>query len=283
MSENHKLETSLALDLMGHYPKDAAKLLEEHRVEDIVSITADVEKNLAVKVLQLMNRSLAASCLLQWPQEHREELLSAFPPEALSRILLSLGKAERRVLLSGCQEHTKSVLQRLLRYPDGSAGALMDSTILVLNGDTGIAAARKQVKTSTITASKYLFITDRDGRLTGVCSVLELFRESSSSLVNDIARKPVMKIPAHSDSEAIVSHPGWQYYHVLPVVDYEDNILGILKYRKLYEFGLKEKPQSNEDSIGFALSEMYISLMLSLVKLLFSPSYFIKSSVDTKK
>ncbi|HSC26687.1 MAG TPA: hypothetical protein VLD67_05405, partial [Vicinamibacterales bacterium] len=73
----------------------------------------------------------------------------------------------------------------------------------------------------------------RDRRLVGVLALSELVRARSTNAVRTLMHEPVESLPAWTPAAAVRTHPGWQRFHSLPVVDDAGCLVGAIRYRTL--------------------------------------------------
>ena len=120
-------------------------------------------------------------------------------------------------------------MESALRYPRGSAGALLDPAVLTVAPDQTVATALGRVRRADSGVHYYLFVVDRRGMLAGVVSPRDLLAAPPDAPVGAIAQQAVATLPATADREAIVAHPSWQELHALPVVDAGGRFLGLVR------------------------------------------------------
>ena len=252
-----KTPDRLAYRLLREYPLEAARTLEKSPIEEVVTFLSGADIVEIPEVLRFMNRDVAAACLSLWPDQRIAEIIASLPPRVSCSLCRSLGETEREAVLKACGESAAGSIRRLMQFPENTAGALMDPNPPALPSDEDVSSAREymaKVKSSEI---YYLYITNRDGTLAGVCGVRDLYQAAESSPLHQVMRKPVSMIPALSGRNAITAHPGWQTYHALPVVGKNEFLLGVISYRNLREIEREKSDQDNAMPLFFAVGEMY--------------------------
>ena len=262
MPASLKPDGRLAYRLLREYPLEAARTLEKSPIEEVVSFLSSADIYEISGVLRFMNKDTAAACLSLWPTQRIAELVSALPPRVSSQLLRSLGAEARTAVFKACGEKTAGPIRRLLQYPESTAGALMNPNPICLPSDVDVSTARKHMTKAKGTEAYYLYITDRDGALIGVCSIRDLLQATPASPLHRIMQKPVSRIPALANRTAIIAHPGWQAYHSLPVVRDDETLLGVIRYRTLREIERENSAESNKEPLFLAIGEMYLSTLM---------------------
>jgi magnesium transporter len=144
-------------------------------------------------------------------------------------------------------------LRRILRYPQGTAGALMDPQVLSLPGHLPVAEALARVQRSPEHTLYYLYVVDRDQKLVGVLNLRELMLAPSSERLSSIMRADVARLSADSDLDSILAHPAWLEVHALPVIDEAGTFLGVVRYKTLRRL---EREAAGKPSPDQALSTL---------------------------
>ncbi len=199
----------------------------------------------------------AAGCLERLAPAPAVAVLTALPLNAAAGLLRRLNVDVRdRTLVHAPAEFTIT-LRRLLQYPEGTAGALMETRALSLPGDVRVSEARTRVRRALHSLLFYVYVVDREQRLIGVLNLRELMLASPKTMLSSAMRPHVLRLPARADLTAIVAHPGWRDFHVLPVVDDSGTFIGVIRYETLRRL---------EDTAAQPASEA-ISTMLRLGEL----------------
>jgi len=121
-------------------------------------------------------------------------------------------------------------LNLLLRYPEGTAGALMDPRALALPQDIPVGEALARVRHAARDVLYYLYVVDRAQVLVGVLNLRELMLAPRKAEVASVMRPHVARLSARADRASILAHPGWREFHALPVVDDAGLFLGVIRY-----------------------------------------------------
>lgn len=227
------LEGRLALKILEGHALEAARTLERLPAAAVADFLAASPAAAAARVLACMQPQGAAAVLAGLATGRAARVLDELPVDAGGLRLRHLEAARREAILEALPARRARAYRALLRFPERSAGALMDPDVLALSQDLSVAEALERVREPASHAHYNLYVVDRGQRLVGVVNLRELLVAGRSDSLAGIMRSPVHRIAAHADRRAILAHPGWREVHALPVVDDGGTYLGAILYRTL--------------------------------------------------
>ena len=202
-----------------------------------------------------MTNSNGAECIFLLSAQRFSQLIAALPVDCGARLLRRLEAKRREHLLEQTPADTAALLRRILRYPEESAGALMDPRALALPEDITAAEALARIRRSPRHALYYLYITNREQKLVGVLNLRELMLAAPRELLSAAMRRDLTTLTALMGSTAIIDHPGWRNVHALPVVDDSGIFLGVVRYETLRQLEDSNKPsQRGVNALSTVLS-----------------------------
>jgi magnesium transporter len=223
----------LAMNFAEDHPADAARVLEGLALEDASAYLDELPPRLAAEVLQKMVSANAAECLAQLSPPRFAGIITALPLDSAAALLRRLEPERQEELLFRAPANISALLGSLLRYPEKSAGALMDPRALALPEDITATDAMARLRRAPRHALYYIYVLNREQKLVGVMNLRELMLAPPKEALSATMRREVATLPALAGRMAIVEHPGWRDVHALPVVDDEGTFLGVLRYETL--------------------------------------------------
>jgi magnesium transporter len=226
------LEQRLARAFLVEHPSDAAQALERLPVDRRVSVlrTSPAE---SAHALGQMVASTAADSLAPLTDTDAAPVLDALPLDTALLLLRRMPIDAAVRLVGALPEKKQEWLRRSLRYPEGTAGALMDPAVLALPDDISVAEARVRLKQQASELLYYLFVVDRTGRLVGVLDMSELMRARMRESLRSVMHARVEHLPAWTPATAVRLHPGWRSFHAMPVTDEQGRLVGAIRYQTL--------------------------------------------------
>ena len=249
----------LTQTFLESHPRDSAVILERLPAEDTAAFLEKTPPELAARVFRSMAPLAAAGCLERLSPECAAAVLAALPLNQAAGLLRRLDAEVRERTLAHAPADCAMSLRRLLQYPEGTAGALMEPRALALPGDIKVSEARMRVRRAPHNLLSYLYVVDREQHLIGVLTLRELMLAPPKIMLSSTMCSHVLRLPARADFASVLAHPGWRDFHVLPVVDDSDVFVGVIRHEKLrsLEDTARSNPGSQAVSTMLSLGELY--------------------------
>jgi magnesium transporter len=252
--EEHPHEAALALDRLP--AAQAAALLRAAPAPHAAAAVREMTPRHACESLSALGPAAAAAIVGELPSTEAANLLRRMPPAAGDPLVAALPVRQREPVA------------RALRYPEGTAGALMDPAIFELPEDVTVAEARDRLREAARDLLYYVYVVDREHRLVGVLDIPELMVARARDELRVVMHSRVDSLLAWEPVAAVRAHPGWRRYHAMPVVDEERRLLGAIRYqtfRRLEQDAVGAGPQPAALT-ALALGELYHLGLAGLVE-----------------
>ncbi len=228
-----EIERTLSSALVETHPEEAAAVLESLDPGEAAELLAGESPSRAAGALARVSPHAAAEIVQLLGPARAVGALQRLDPDLVASILRRLPEASREALLHALPDESARPVRRLLRFPAGSAGALMDPSVLALTQDLSAEEALGRVRRAPARVLYNLYVVDRSHVLVGVLNLRELLLARPDAPLSAVMRNDVQRVPADADRHAVAGHPGWREVHSLPVVDEAGRFLGALRYRTL--------------------------------------------------
>ena len=172
------------------------------------------------------------------------ELVKAVPREPFSRLIEEMAPDDRVDLLERLDpEHVETLLplvaqaerrdiQRLLSFPDDSAGSIMTTGYATLPAEATITEAIEQLRQQAPDRETiyYVYVIDEGRRLRGFISLRELILARPDACVEEIMQQDVISVRVDDDQEDVVQKLSRYDFIAIPVVDAQNQLVGIVTY-----------------------------------------------------
>ena len=281
-----KTEKLLAQNFIENHPAEAALILERLAPHEASAYLDELPARASGEVLERMVTSHAAECLTELAPQRFEQIIATLSLERAAALVRHLDPARQEKLLQKTPSGIASLLHRLLRYPEKSAGALMDPRILALPEEITVTEALGRVHRTPRHVLHYLYTVNRDHKLVGVMNLRELMMASPRATLSTTMRREVVALAALADHLAVIEHPGWRDFHALPVVDEHGVFLGVLRYqtlRKLEQDSQRPRQTNGALTVALTLGELCWVGFASLLSDLTTPAGKSPGSTDRGK
>jgi Mg/Co/Ni transporter MgtE len=223
-------EQLLREEFVRAHPLDAARALEQLSISDAAAVLAELPVDLAAHALHKMAPATGSEVLATMPAESSGAVLRQLPMDDAAGLLRRLGADRIGSLLPAVPADVSESLRRLLAFPEGTAGALMDPQVLTLPADLSVGDAQSRVRRLSRQVMYYLYVVERTGKLVGVLTLRELLLASSKTPLATVMQPDVERLSAGAGRNVILAHPGWRAFHALPVIDDAGRFVGVLRH-----------------------------------------------------
>ena len=216
------------------HPSEAARVLEGLAPEDTAEYLAALDAKLAAVAMQQLGVAFCAKVLQRLDDDQAAARIRSMSSQAAARLLQYLAPDRQVRLLGQLPVGTAVALRLVIGYPRGTCGACMDPAPLVLTAETTVAEAIEQARRhEEREQGDCVFVADAHRRLIGVVALGDLLRASPGEPLSTVMRKPEHAVSALASARTAAAHPGWDSFHLLPVVERENRIVGGLHRRLL--------------------------------------------------
>lgn len=239
------------------HPVDAARVMDRFAGSLSAEVLADLPADRVAPVIGAMSDHVAAECVAGMDAGVGAAVLDELDLDRTSALLRRMGEQGRDRLLDAMPADQAAHLRRVLAFPAGSAGALMDPKVLSVPDSLTAGEALERVRAAPQLAIYYLYLFDGSSRLSGVVNLRELMLADPKTPLGKMMSANVDRLSAASDWKAILVHPGWTEYHALPVVDAAGRFVGALRYETLRRLEGQARTEVASASLAASLGELY--------------------------
>ena len=211
-------------------PADIALLLEEGKQEQMPLL------------YRLLPKETAAEVFVELESDSQEMLINGFSNTELKEVLDELylddavdiveempASVVIRILDKATPEMRKSI-NEILKYPEDSAGSIMNMEFLSLKKDMTVEDAFKRIRRigGELETINILYVTDPTRHLLGVLSVRDLLLAEEDDLIEEIMDPDVVWAKTTDDKEDVAQALSKYDFLAMPVVDQENRLVGIV-------------------------------------------------------
>ncbi len=215
-------------------------LLSDLHPSGIGRVLMTLEEQEAVEVFKRLKPELASEVLLEVDERLRKALMSSISPKELievvdgmetddaADVISELPVKDARQVLDGLDRKEALEVQKLLIYPEDTAGGKMQAELVSVHEDSTVEETIEAVraKAAEIENISNVFVVDSMNRLTGVVSLDKLILALPSTHIKKIANKEPVKVRTDLDQEEVAKI--FKDYDLLsvPVVDHDGRLVG---------------------------------------------------------
>ena len=217
------------------------EVTEEEQPADLAELLEELDENNRLVVFRLLKKDVATQAFAYMSDEARDDLVNAFSDVELVSAIedMSLDDAAdlledmpagvvKRVLEKSSRQ-TRESLNKLLNYPESSAGSLMTPEYVRLRQEMTVgdafAAIRKQGENAETVYTCYVL---EHRQLLGVVSAKDLLTAAEDAAVADLMVTDVVSVGTLTDREEAARLLAKYDLLALPVLDGEERMVGIV-------------------------------------------------------
>ncbi len=163
-------------------------------------------------------------------------LIGRMAPDDAADLIMELDQDRRLPVLELLPVTHQRKVRTLLGFHPDTAGGMMSLDFLCLDGRTAVGAARAAVRDSDLPseAMTTIFTHDGDGHLSGAVRLVSVIRADDETLLSEIA-EPSPHLATDRELSDIAVVMSDYNLSIVPVVDSEDRVLGVITVDDLLE------------------------------------------------
>lgn len=248
-------------------PTDTALAISRLDEGDRISLLTLLLPHQAVGILGDLPNEQAADLIGEMKPAEAAAIVDLMPADEGADLLGDISAGDAEAILGAMAIHDAARVRRLMDYPKGTAGALMDMEFLAFPGRATVGAVQHDFQRNAARYSdyevQYVYVTDDDGALAGVLRIRDLLLQSADKRIDEFMIKtPVAvstNVPLADLVELFVEHPS---FLGVPVVDEAGHLIGILRRHIVVEAEGDDAEHSFLKSSGIIGGEEFRSMPL---------------------
>lgn len=231
------------LDLFNN--KKFAKIREifmEMNPADIAEFLNDFPRDISPVIFRLLPKELAADSFVEMDIDIQTHFIQSFSDTEIRDIMdeIYLDDAADLVdempanvvkrILANTDADTRAMINKILQYPDDSAGSLMTVEYVSLRKNMTVADALTRIRRTGVDKETIYscYVTEYDRTLLGLITAKDLLLSEESALIGDIMDTNMIFVHTHTDKEDVAQMFSKYNLLAMPVVDDENRLVGIV-------------------------------------------------------
>lgn len=264
------MESTTVISINFEDPKLIETLKEMHP-SDIAGQLRGLKATKIREILRLLPDELTAEIIAELPLETSVQLFETMRLNRLSGIigemftddaadvLGQISSTRLREIMSRMTPEDAEQMRSLLRYPEDSAGGIMQAEFVAISEEWMISEAIEALqKHETIHEEDpfYIYVIDKQERLRGVLRVRDLLFGNPKRKIKDLMNSEVRCVSVHADQEEIGKLFHRYHFASLPVVDDFQRLCGIVTADDAIDVIEEEATEDMQRMIGLSGEEM---------------------------
>jgi magnesium transporter len=213
------------------HPADIAELfgaLSPGELRGLIDVLVTIGR--AGRTLRELPEALLGDLLEQLDDARLILIINRLPPDDAYYLLNAISEERRQSIVESVPLPHRAELERILRYPPGTAGALMTTRVVALKEGTTADATINEMRRlgDEIEEASYLYVVDAGGRLRGVVPLRRLLAAPPEQILGELMIEDPIAISAQADQEEAAKLVSKYNLLSLPVIDEDRRLLGVI-------------------------------------------------------
>ncbi|WP_079709180.1 magnesium transporter [Paraliobacillus ryukyuensis] len=217
-------------EFLEMHPYDQAKIFEEQpeetrfliytylSSEEIADVIEQVDEEIVLQYITEMNPAFAAQVLAEMSVDDAVDILNELDKNKVASFLTTM------------EQDAAEEIKTLLHYEEKTAGSIMTTEFVVIHTEQTVKEAMRHLRKEAPEAETiyYIYVVDKFERLVGVISLRDLIIAEGDWLISDVMSDRIVSVQVGENQEDIAQMMRDYDFLALPVVDFQDHLLGII-------------------------------------------------------
>ncbi len=214
--------------------------IEEMKGADVADLIEHLDREGRLFIINLLEPEGAGEVLIEVEPPVQGRILEDLDIQTISEIVQELDSDDAadlvgdlpeeraREIIEAVEEGVSDELEKLLPYPEDTAGGIMGLEFVAVKAGATVRDAIETVreKSEEVENLYYLWVVDDGDRPVGVISLKDLILAPPERRISDVMKRDVIYVDVHTDQEEVV-HLVKKYDLVnIPVVDEQNRLVG---------------------------------------------------------
>lgn len=221
--------------------KELKEQLETMHPVDIVDVLNELEERQMILVFRLLAKEEAADVFTDMESDMREYLINALTDAELEEVMdemyvddtvdvleeMPANVVDRLLMVT--DEDTRRKINVLLKYPEDSAGSIMNVEYISLRKEMTVEEAILKIRQVGINRETIYtcYVTEKK-KLIGAVDIKDLLTAGESRLIEDIMDENVLYAKTMDDQEEVAKTIRKYGLVAIPIIDHENCLVGIV-------------------------------------------------------
>lgn len=229
--------------LLQRQYKAVRSILDVMNAVDIASLLSDLEDKELALAFRLISKDDAAEVFANMNNQMQTTLVEAFSEKELRELLDDLYMDDTvdmledlpanlvTRILNTVSADARDTINKLLNYPEDSAGSIMTTEYVDLKPEWTVAQAMAHIKVTGIHKETIYtcYVTDRR-KLLGIVTAKDLMTTDDETTIRDLMETEIISVSTHTDQEEVARLFRKYDFLALPVLDADGYLVGIVTF-----------------------------------------------------
>lgn len=227
------------------YPIDIAEFLSVHSDQILISFLKYTTPDLHAKILEQANEKLQLRMIKYLEYSEVIHLFSQMSNDDVVDTLGHLPTGLRKNILNEINEDERTSVEQLLGYSKDSAGGIMTTELIALNGNLTISEALDKIReigpdTEVI---ELIFILNNNHELVGTADLRDILSSDPKTELSSITNETILTVYPEMDQEKVALLVSKYDLKAIAVVNIDNKLLGIITVDDIIDVIVQEQSE----------------------------------------
>ena len=249
------------------------KNLDNLNIVELSELLNEFNSSELILIFRLLPKGRAADVFSYLSNEHQEVIINAITDvetknlfnelyfDDMIDIIEEMPANVVKKILKNTNPNDRKLINQFLNYPDNSAGSIMTTEYIDLKKDMKVSEAIKKIR-RTVEDSENIYtcyVTSKSRKLEGIIFLKDLITSPDDTIIEDIMDRNFVSVTTGDDQEKVADLMRKHDLIILPVVDVENRLLGIITIDDVMDVMDKEATEDFHKMAGIApVEESYL-------------------------
>lgn len=249
------------------------KNLDNLNIVELSDLLNEFNSSELILIFRLLPKGRAADVFSYLSNEHQEVIINAITDvetknlfnelyfDDMIDIIEEMPANVVKKILKNTNPNDRKLINQFLNYPDNSAGSIMTTEYIDLKKDMKVSEAIKKIR-RTVEDSENIYtcyVTSKSRKLEGIIFLKDLITSPDDTIIEDIMDRNFVSVTTGDDQEKVADLMRKHDLIILPVVDVENRLLGIITIDDVMDVMDKEATEDFHKMAGIApVEESYL-------------------------
>ena len=236
---------------------DISSLFDELKGEEIIIIYRLLDKEKAAEVFTELDSDIQEKLIGVLTDKELKDVVNELYLDDAVDIIEEMPSNVVKRILKHINPEDRKVINKLLQYPEDSAGSMMTTEFIDLKEDMTVAEALARIKKIGVDSETVYtcYVLTATRKIIGVIDLQTLLVSNLDTKIADIMDRSIIKINTLEDQENVANMFDKYDEYALPVVDKEDRLVGIITVDDALDILQEEQEEDFEKMAAILPSE----------------------------
>ena len=219
------------------HPADLADIIEDMDVHERAAIVESLDEEVVADIMEEMDPKVQVSIMRGLEPEKAADILEEMSLDDAADLIADLPQETVAGIFQEMDDEYQEQVKGLLEHDEDEAGGLMTTEFMALPPDKTIVDALAYIRqhADEVDVIYYIYVVDKDSKLLGVVNLRELLSHEIFTPLERIMTTRLVTAKIDEESEELADMFGKYGFRAIPVVDDDDRIKGVIRFKALLE------------------------------------------------